>query len=331
MELLDRYLQAVKFWLPKGQREDIAAELGDDIWSRIEEEEGGLGRKLNQAEVAAILKQSGRPLLVASRYLPQESLIGPVLFPIYRFVLKIVVWYPIAWLLVSAGLMIFFPNLRGEQSLGGSLLQMWGPLWHATLTVVVLVTLVFAVLERVQARSHFLQDWDPVKLPPARDPGRISRVNSAVELGANAILIAVLIGATASGSIYLGGGVRVDLMPVWQGFFWAFLLLGLANITLAAANLFQPHWTSVSAGTRLILDCAGMVAFCWLLKASVLAGIVAPNLSPARATEIAHSINAAMVNLFPLAVVACVIIVAISNGARLFRLGTGRTPQTHLA
>ena len=26
MELLDRYLQAVKFWLPKSQREDIIAE-----------------------------------------------------------------------------------------------------------------------------------------------------------------------------------------------------------------------------------------------------------------------------------------------------------------
>ena len=39
MELLDRYLQAVRFWLPKAQRDDIAAELSEDIRSQIEERE----------------------------------------------------------------------------------------------------------------------------------------------------------------------------------------------------------------------------------------------------------------------------------------------------
>lgn len=331
MDVLDRYLQAVRFWLPRAQRDDIVAELGEDIRLRIEEEESSLGRKLNEAEIAVILKQRGLPLLVASHYLPQESLIGPVLFPIYRFVLKIVACYPAAWLLVATVLIIFLPQIRAGKSLGAALLQMWAPVWHATLTVVVLVTLVFVVLERVQARSHFLEDWEPLKLPPARDPHRISRVNSGFELAANVIIIAILVGATASGSFYLGGGIRVDMASAWQGFFWAFLLLALANITLSAANLFQPHWTSFSAGIRLILDCAGMAAFCWFLKANVLGGIVAPHLSPARAAEITHSINTAMANLFPLAVVACVIVVAISDGARLFRLGTRTMPQAHLA
>jgi hypothetical protein len=31
MELLERYLQAVKFWLPKKQKQDIIAELSEDI------------------------------------------------------------------------------------------------------------------------------------------------------------------------------------------------------------------------------------------------------------------------------------------------------------
>jgi len=41
--------------------------------------------------VEALLKQRGSPFLVANRFLPQESLIGPVLFPIYRFSIKIAV------------------------------------------------------------------------------------------------------------------------------------------------------------------------------------------------------------------------------------------------
>ena len=44
MELLDRYLQAVRFWLPKAQQNDIIAELGDDIRSQIEDKESALGR-----------------------------------------------------------------------------------------------------------------------------------------------------------------------------------------------------------------------------------------------------------------------------------------------
>jgi hypothetical protein len=69
-------LQAVKFWLPKAQKQDITAELAEDIRSHIDEKE-------------------------AERYLPQRHLIGPVLFPIYRFVLKLVLFvYLVPWLVV---------------------------------------------------------------------------------------------------------------------------------------------------------------------------------------------------------------------------------------
>lgn len=40
MDLIDRYLQAVRFWLPKNARqEDLLAELGDDLRSQIEAKE----------------------------------------------------------------------------------------------------------------------------------------------------------------------------------------------------------------------------------------------------------------------------------------------------
>src|ERR1700724_3595969 len=107
MELLDRYLQAVKFWLPKKQQQDIIAELSEDLRSQIEDREAELGRNLNESEIAALLKQRGRPVLVANRFLPQESLIGPVLFPIYLFVLKIVAaFYMVPWILVWIGIAV---------------------------------------------------------------------------------------------------------------------------------------------------------------------------------------------------------------------------------
>ena len=75
MELLNRYLDAVRFWLPKAQQEDIIAELGEDLRSQIEDREAQLGHPLDEDGLAVILKQRGNPRLVASRYLPQRSLI----------------------------------------------------------------------------------------------------------------------------------------------------------------------------------------------------------------------------------------------------------------
>ena len=39
MELIERYLQAVQFWLPKEQKADIIAELSEDLHAQIEERE----------------------------------------------------------------------------------------------------------------------------------------------------------------------------------------------------------------------------------------------------------------------------------------------------
>jgi hypothetical protein len=76
-ELLDRYLQAVRFWLPKSPRhEDVLAELGEDLRSQIEEKETELGCSLSAQETAAILKGCGSPMMVAGRLGPRRHLIG---------------------------------------------------------------------------------------------------------------------------------------------------------------------------------------------------------------------------------------------------------------
>ena len=44
-ELIDRYLQAVRFWLPKSRNQDeLIAELGEDLRSQVEEKEAEVSR-----------------------------------------------------------------------------------------------------------------------------------------------------------------------------------------------------------------------------------------------------------------------------------------------
>lgn len=181
MDLLDRYLQAVKFWLPKGQG-DILAELSEDIRSQIDEIESGLGRPLNKAEMETLLKKRGRPMLVAMRYRPQRHLIGPELFPMYWFVLKIaLLCYWIPWALAGIGLLIFGTSHPVGRVIG----QMWGSFWITTALQFSIITIVFAFLEHYKTATGCLDNWSPSSLPamrPARDPYRISRANSIAEI-----------------------------------------------------------------------------------------------------------------------------------------------------
>jgi hypothetical protein len=328
MQLLERYLQAVKFWLPKEQKEDIIAELSEDIHSQIDEDEGELGRKLNEIELEAILKQRGRPILVANRYLPQQHLIGPVLFPIYRLVLKIVmVCYVVPWTATWIALLIFNSGYAAKfagHSWFEILGSLWASLWGTAFLAVSTVTLVFAILERVQRKSHFLEAWNPRKLPPVNNPNLISRFSSILELAANFVFCVWWTAHMSSNVVLNQVNLRISLAPAWRYFFWGFLLLAFVNIGLAIANFACPYWTAPRATIRLVSDIVGSVLFCWLLKANLLVEIAGANIPPLKAAQLTGAINFWMTRMFPLAIIVGIVI-ALVNIFRIVRVSTSNT------
>jgi hypothetical protein len=302
MELIQRYLQAIEFWLPKKQQRDIIAELSDDIRAQVEERETELGRALTEAEVAELLRKRGRPVLVANRYLPQEHLIGPLLFPIYRFVLQIVglcclIPWAVGWLS-----MILFKT--SYWSFGA----MWGSLWTTLFVAMGTVTLIFAILERVQTGPRTLEVWDPRKLPPLRNPNQIPRVSSSIEFAVNLVFLTWWADYFRSPIALNYPPVRMVLAPVWSYIYWGFLLVALLNTAMAASSFIRPYWTVRRAWLRLISDAAGSALFCWLLKANVLLEMSVANVSAARSMEIANAMNWWMEKMFPAAVLAGVVI-----------------------
>lgn len=333
MDLLERYLQAVKFWLPKEQKQDIIAELSEDLRSEIEEKESALGRKLNDTELSAILKQRGRPVFVANRYLPQEHLIGPVLFPIYRLVLKIVMLcYLVPAVVVWITLMIFNTGFRADHAgshIISTLGSIWSTLWSSAFLAVGIVTLVFAVLERLGIKSS-LEDWNPRHLPPVRNLNLVPRSASIIELVANMIFCLWWTSSMSSVITLNHPNLQVFLSPAWRYFFWGFLLAASLNVALAAANLVRPYWTASRAFVRLLSDAAGSVLFCWLLKANVFTGFTATNVSPARALEITAAFNWWTVKMFPVAVIFGVTILCI-DAFRILRVKSSTPPLTKSA
>ncbi len=303
MELLDRYLQAIEFWLPKRQRHDIIAELSEDLRSQIEEKESELGRKLEDAEVEQILKRCGSPLTVALRYLPQQYLIGPTLFPIYRFVLALLlIGCVVPRFLIWLGFLLVDPAHRGYLHMEN--------MWVTVVYFAFFTTVAFAIVERSGVKLDGLGHWSPRKLPPLRNPNRISRCSSLFEIAAIAVFNVWFVSLFWPRPVIDLDGAQITLAPIWQSFFWTFLLLAAANLGISGVNLFRPYWTPLRAILRLVADGLGAGVFCWLLRTQILVRITAPSLAPEKATALASLINTWMANTFWYAIAITVVILA---------------------
>jgi len=328
MELIERYLQAVKFWLPSRQKDDIAAELSEDIHAQVEEREAALGRSLSEAEIEDLLKQRGHPLVLANSFQPQQYLIGPVLFPIYRFVVKV---FALGFLAPSAlvwiGLMVFSPAFRAGHTHPfpfAPFNSLFSSLWIATCLFITPLTIAFAALERNKARILHFESWNPRKLPSVRNPNKIPRASSSIELAVNLIFLLWWAAYLHTPEVQLGSVLRIHLSALWPWFFWSYLLLAAANAAFATANLMHPYWTAQRASFRLLTEGLGAGLFCWLMKANILAGIDLGNASTEQALALAQAINAWMARWFPVAVaVGCIVVAtAVYRIVRTIKAGT---------
>src|SRR5689334_16169747 len=88
MELLDRYLAAIKKHLPAKRRDDIAEELRANLLAEADDMQEKLGRPLRPEEEEALIKHHGHPAVVAARYSSQQYLIGPKIFPYWWLALR---------------------------------------------------------------------------------------------------------------------------------------------------------------------------------------------------------------------------------------------------
>lgn len=323
MELVDRYLQAVRFWLPEKQRDDITAELSENIRSQIEEREARLGHPLNEDEAAEILKQHGAPLVVANRFRPPQYLIGPTLYPVYLFVLKIVVvYYMVPWTLIWLGL-----KVSSSTHVGGRVLIAVGPFWTTFWPMAFFIlggiTLGFVVLER--SKLQFLEKWDPRKLPPMRDPNKIPRANSITEVTVNLVFLIWMIGGGWYQTHLHVGSVGIEFAPVWGYVLQGFMLIAIANIAVAIKNMIRPYWTWQGAARRAVTDLIGAVLVCWLMRSNFLVAINLANVSTEKTTRIVHAVNLWTARMYPSFVTVCIFVVAFS----IYRVIRVRARSSH--
>ncbi len=264
MDLLDRYLHAVKFFLPQKHQDDIVRELSENLISQMEDRQDELGRPLTEAEAADILRRHGHPMVVAAKYRSRQQLIGPLFFPIYLFSLKLGLGISLA---ISAILAAINGALHGDlvHSAVREMLAFPG----RALMMFAWTTLGFAALDMAQARLKLKHDWDPRKLPRVIDHEyRISRPRAIFELLVTVASLVWLLLLPRMPFLLLGPAAAfLEPATLWPVAYVALILLTVATAALQAVNVVRPYWTKSRSLARIGLQAAGVLIFGLLLRA----------------------------------------------------------------
>jgi hypothetical protein len=257
MELLDRYLEAVKKHLPWQRQDDIIAELRANLESQLEEKEDGLGRPLTHAEMEAWIKSLGSPIQAAAGYQPQQYLIGPAIFPIYRYVLRLVC----AWSAIVYAVVTVVQLFAEKGPMGTILLRALLQLPYAQLITAAWVTLAFVAIEWGIAHRYVSVPgiaappaaWTPAGLPPMKTPcarGKKPRslLQAVIEAFASFFSLAWLLLIPHYPFLLMGPGIYYFqsspyvLAPVLIQFFWCVVALNVIQLGWRVENLWQGSW-----------------------------------------------------------------------------------------
>jgi hypothetical protein len=266
MDLLERYLQAVRFLLPKKQQHDVDRELSEDLRSQIEEKEAERGRPLDEDELAALLKRFGHPVVLALRYQQGRYLIGPAVFPLYWFAVRSLLGIlAIVHILLPA---IFF--LLTEEP-AGRIVGLFVRFPGVVLPVLAWVTLGFAVLETPVVRSAIersLSSWRPQSLPAIvkEDPARPASIGGFV-LG---VLLSVwLLAGLQFPQLLLGPAADyIGFGPIFYRLYVPMALAAAVGIVRGWVRLSRPHWTRFNRMSGLVVDAMGLVVLYLLERGS---------------------------------------------------------------
>ncbi len=310
-DLIDCYLNAVKFWLPGKQQNDILAELAEDLHSQIEERESALGHSLEEVELVALLKQRGSPMRVASGFIPQHRLINPAMLPLYIMVLKIV----LLWVLAPLFAIVFIAPVFDSARPGAALLSFFGEALRSLFFVIGIVTTVFALLDRYHTK--WVDKWDPRKLrrvPPTHPQMQWYNDFAGFAFGIAAFVFWGDMMWRRSAFAFTPA-LRVVLAPIWGQLYWVILGLTLARALVDLYRFVRRGWTRGQSWSRLALDVAGMLLALVALKAGNWVDISVTHVAPAEVVRLVSLVNSTIqISLI------CAVIIPVFDVVKQLRL-----------
>jgi hypothetical protein len=292
MDLIDRYLVAVRRQLPQNLQDDITQELADSLRSEAEEHEQHTGHPLTTDEQAAMLKKRGHPWLMASRYLPQQQLIGPALFPYYRQALKIVVFWVVLPLVLFGGAIgaIYSGDPMGVWD------NVLGAAWNGAIYAVGIVTIVFAILDHEQLRITVLDSWNPASLPEPQAGRPIPRSETVIGLiFALTFLVWWVDLVRVPEMVFVDGDpVRFVPGPIWSQLYYPILASLVACVVIYLIDMVRPWRTTAVSAADIILSLANVAIVVIVLRGGPYVEVLADPQYADRVAQLTKVVNVAI-------------------------------------
>ena len=160
MDMLEDYLRAVSRLLPKNtrdsaRRDDIVAELRDEIMTRIEARESELGRPLTADETQQLLRDFGHPIVVAARYRDEpQYAVGPAFYPYWMFAVRLIVVVQ-----VCVSIIVFFARIIAGGNVAEAFGQAIGSGVTGAMTLIGFATVAAWLIERKTIHIDYFNTW----------------------------------------------------------------------------------------------------------------------------------------------------------------------------
>jgi hypothetical protein len=307
MDLLDRYLAAVRRNLPVRDAADITEELRDVLLARAEEREASSG----SVDWPALLKEFGHPLTVAARYRQQQWLIGPELYPFYLNFLKVVGLIVITVVIVVGVVKgMLSPGQPGPMIAG-----LLGSLWWAIAASVGSVTIVFALIERWGGAAKHFQHWNPRQLPDSSD-NQPKRCESAFEVGLGVLFMLWWTGIIHVPEFASGSKFRMEPAPIWNELFWPILILSAVRLVHNLIQWLRPRWRVSRGLLGIVTAVGGLIVAAIAYQAGHWVTVVPTGMGPDSAMGLQSSLDLAL----RFAIIAVAVIWALGCVSELWRL-----------
>ena len=234
MSIVNRYVDAVKRYLPADQRDDIGDEIQSILEGQVEDHFEMNERPMSPEEEKDMLKSLGHPLKVAAEYGKQKTLIDETLWPLYKqWVKYLIIGFFILW--TCEAVISRSEIFEGWPADLDDALQSI-IFWHF-----IIITAVFSFAGEYIKQADLFSKWDPEKLPDNKLLGEpMALSESAFSVIVHMIVFVALCHANNDYDwATISGAAENDW---WTVVFWA-KVLTLFDMLVYASLLVFPFWT----------------------------------------------------------------------------------------
>lgn len=316
MEILERYLAAIRRDLPVAKADDIVAELRDDLLTRIEAREEILGRALDKADMEQLLRDYGRPMLVAARFREHQYLIGPATYPYYLAGLKFGAYIVGILTAVVLGVDMAF----GSRTLAEAGLQAIATFFNFSVVGFGIVTFLFALMER-RGGWKDEYDWSIEDMPTLDHLAKDTRRDAPLEIVAGSLFLLWWFGVIPFPPEEWRQ-FTIEQAPIWAELFWPIALLIGARLVMSMLALAPSRLEPLRRALDLATVIGGFVLVLLLFQAGHWVDVEVGAMTAAEADGLEGAVNLAI--RIALVVNAVLLFLATLGGA--WRWLRGRQP-----